>query len=60
MNVIKFIYLTVVQLIRHAFSLPQTIINAIRDRKAQVILNEREVERLDRIRNPEKYRGKEI
>jgi len=32
--------------------------NRARQRQQQMVLNELEVERLDRIRNPEKYRGK--
>jgi len=38
--------------------LPKSIANAIRQHQQQMILNELEVERLDRIRNPSKYRGK--
>jgi len=40
------------------YLLPRTIANFSKQRRRQIILNEREVERLDRIRNPEKYRGK--
>ena len=38
--------------------LPKRIANAFRQHREQMILNELEVERLDRIRNPSKYRGK--
>jgi hypothetical protein len=40
--------------------LPQTIVNVFNQRKRQAGADAREVERLDRIRNPDKYRGKEI
>ena len=50
------------QTIRHRFQqicqLPQTIANFARLRQQRMVLNEFEVERLDRIRHPEKYRGK--
>jgi hypothetical protein len=58
MNLLKLIYLTIIQLGKEAGSLPQTIANAVRHRQQQTILNELEAERLDRIRNPSKYRGK--
>lgn len=58
MNLIKFIFLTLSQLVKQACLLPQTIAQAVKLRRQQVVLNELEVERLDRIRNPEKYRGK--
>ena len=51
MNVLKLIWLTVIHL-------PQNIVNLFKQRQRQIILNELEVERLDRIRNPSKYRGK--
>jgi hypothetical protein len=38
--------------------LPQTIVNATKQRRRQVVLDECEAERLDRIRNPSKYLGK--
>jgi len=46
------------QLFKQVCLLPQTIVHAVRQRQQQVILNELEAERLDRIRNPSKYRGK--
>ena len=41
-----------------ACRLPQTICHAYKERGLQTIRNEREAERLDRIRNPSKYLGK--
>ena len=58
MNILKFVYLTFAQLAKQAWHLPQTIADASRQRRRQVVLDEREVERLDRIRNPSKYLGK--
>ena len=60
MNILKLIYLTIIQLAKQAWLLPQSVANAVKQRQRQVVLNEREAERLDRIRNPSKYRGKEI
>jgi hypothetical protein len=57
MNTLKLIYLTIVQLVKQAWLLPQTFANAAKQRRRQVVLNEHEVERLDRIRNPSKYLG---
>jgi hypothetical protein len=39
-------------------SLPRWIVDAIKHRKVRAIAKLREVERLDRIRNPSKYLGK--
>ena len=58
MNLLKLIYGTVVQLVRQIGQFPKTIADAVRHRQQQTILDELEVERLDRIRNPSKYRGK--
>ncbi len=51
MNKLKLVWLTVIQL-------PRNLTNIFKHRRQQMILDEREVERLDRIRNPSKYRGK--
>jgi hypothetical protein len=58
MNTLKLICLAIVQSVKQACLLPQTVANAVRQRRRQVVLNEHEVERLDRIRNPSKYLGK--
>jgi len=57
-NILKLIYLTTLQLAKQAWSLPQTIANAVQQRRQRMVRNELEVERLDRICNPSKYRGK--
>lgn len=43
---------------KQVYLIPQTIANISKQRRLQVILDEQEAERLDRIRNPDKYRGK--
>ena len=43
---------------RSVWALPKTIANASKERQLRAAFNEREAERLDRIRNPSKYRGK--
>ena len=58
MNRLNQLGLTIGRIIRRVRLLPQTIMNRARQRQQQMVLNELEVERLDRIRNPEKYRGK--
>jgi hypothetical protein len=40
------------------WSLPKSIVNAVKQRRRQSVLNKSEAERLDRIRNPSKYLGK--
>jgi hypothetical protein len=47
-----------VRLLKQACLLPRTIANAVNQRQRQTVLNEREAERLDRIRNPSKYLGR--
>ena len=58
MNLLKLIGSVFVQLVKQAWLLPQTISNVVKHRQQQTIANELETERLDRIRNPSKYRGK--
>jgi hypothetical protein len=50
--------LTILQLVKQVWLLPQSVANAVNQRRRQVVLNELEAERLDRIRNPSKYLGK--
>lgn len=57
-NILKQLYLTLLQLAKQVWLLPQTVANAVEQRKLQALRNEREAERLDRIRNPSKYLGK--
>ena len=58
MYILKLICMTIIQLIKQVWLLPQTVVDAIKQRRQQVVRNELEAERLDRIRNPSKYLGK--
>ena len=58
MHTLKLICLTIIQLLKQAWLLPQSVVNAVHQRKRRIVLNELEAERLDRIRNPSKYLGK--
>jgi hypothetical protein len=55
---LKLIGLTLVQLAKQAWALPQSISTALKQRQRRTLLHELEAERLDRIRNPSKYIGK--
>jgi hypothetical protein len=57
-NTLKLIGVAIIQLGKEAWLLPQTISIALEQRRRQVVLNENEFERLDRLRNPSKYQGK--
>jgi hypothetical protein len=59
MNPSKPPYQTVVRLVKSIAWLPRTIAQVFRHRRLQLALDAREAERLDRIRNPSKYRGKD-
>ena len=58
MHTLKLIRLTIIQLLKQAWLLPQSVTIAVKQRRRQIVLNELEAERLDRIRNPSKYLGK--
>jgi len=58
MNTLKLICLTIIQLIKQAWLLPQSVAIAAKQRRRRTVLNELEAERLDRLRNPSKYLGK--
>jgi hypothetical protein len=58
MYLLKLICLTIVQLAKQVWLLPQSVAIAVQRRRRQVVLNEHEAERLDRIRHPSKYLGK--
>jgi len=57
-NIFKLIGLTVIHIAEQVWLLPKTISDAARQRQHRTILYKLEVERLDRIRHPEKYRGR--
>ena len=58
MHTLKLICLTIIQLLKQAWLLPQSVVIAVQQRRRQIVRNELEAERLDRIRNPSKYLGK--
>ena len=58
MHTLKLICLTIIQLLKQAWLLPQSVAIAVKQRRRQNVLDEVEAERLDRIRNPSKYLGK--
>ena len=58
MNRVKQIGLTFNRLAKEVWLLPQTISAALKQRQQRAMLQTLETERLDRIRNPSKYRGK--
>jgi hypothetical protein len=58
MYLLKLIYLTIAELVKQAWLLPQTIALALQRRRRQLARHQLETERLDRIRNPSKYAGR--
>jgi hypothetical protein len=58
MRPVKLIWLAIVDLFTQVWSLPQSLVRALKHRQERADLNAQEVERLDRLRNPTKYQGK--
>jgi hypothetical protein len=58
MNALKLFCMTFIQLVRQVWLFPRSIANALEQRRQQVVRNDLEAERLDRIRHPDKYLGK--
>ena len=56
--ILKLICLTVIQLAKQVWLLPETVAANFRKRRSRTEVNEMEAERLDRIRHPSKYLGK--
>ena len=59
MDTLKQICQSLQQLLKQIGRLPQSIPAALQARRRQAARNAFEVDRLDRIRNPSKYRGKD-
>jgi hypothetical protein len=55
---LKLICLTIVELVKQAWRLPQTVATALQQRRRQLARHQFEMQRLDRIRNPSKYAGR--
>jgi len=58
MNLFKLMFLTFVGLAKQAWLFPQSVVNALKQRRQRVALDQFEAERLDRLRNPANYLGK--
>jgi hypothetical protein len=58
MKTLKLVWLTFVQLVGQVRQIPQSISKAVKLRQRKTVAAEHEAERLDRILNPSKYRGK--
>jgi hypothetical protein len=58
MHLLKLTCLTIINLVKQAWLLPQTITLALQERRSQLTRHRCETERLDRIRNPSKYAGR--
>ena len=58
MDILKHIWLTIVQLVKQVGLLPQTIADAVKKKRQHAVVTEVAAERLDRLRNPSKYVGK--
>jgi hypothetical protein len=58
MYLLKLTCLTIINLVKQVWLLPQTVASAIEQRRRQLTRRQVEVERLDRIRNPSKYAGR--
>ena len=57
MNILMTIRLTIVQLAKRVWIFPQAFARVLTQKRKTSVLNENEVERLDRLRNPSKYQG---
>lgn len=58
MKKLKLIGLTILQLLKQIWFLPRSIASSARQQRQWLARNKLEAERLDRIRNPDKYLGK--
>ena len=58
MNKLKSICLTIILVVKQAWLRPESVAHALYFKRRQLVLDEHEIERLDRLRNPSKYLGK--
>lgn len=58
MNTLKSICLTIIRVVKQAWLFPQSVARVLIVKRRQLVLDEHEIERLDRLRNPSKYLGK--
>jgi len=59
MHLFKVICLTIFELAKQVWGFPATVTANLRKRRRLATVNEVEAERLDRLRHPSKYVGKE-
>ncbi len=59
MHIFKVICLTIFELAKQVWTLPATVAANLRKRRRLTEVSAGEAERLDRLRNPSKYLGKE-
>ena len=59
MHILKLICFTIVELAKQIWALPATVAANLRKKHRVAEVNAGEAERLDRIRHPSKYLGKE-
>lgn len=59
MHILKVICLTIIELVKQAWAFPATVAANFRKKRRVAEVNEVEAERIDRIRHPSKYLGKE-
>jgi hypothetical protein len=59
MHILKVICLTIAELVKQIWAFPASVAANFRKRRRLSEVNEVEAERLDRIRHPSKYLGKE-
>ena len=58
MNTLKYLCLAVAQFAKQIWLMPQSIAAAVKQKRQDMARDKLDAERLDRIRNPEKYLGK--
>ena len=60
MEILKLIWQTIMELIKQAWQLPRSVATAVKRKRQRRGLNDHEAERLDRLRNPSKYRESDL
>ena len=58
MYMFELIGLTILNLVKQALALPETLMITLQQRREQALRDHDDTERLDRIRNPSKYLGR--
>jgi len=59
MHILKVIYFTIAELVKQVWAFPTTAAANFRKKRGLAEVNDAEAERLDRLRHPSKYLGKE-